>query len=165
MDQGADSTASFGSNNSMATGDSTNVAMVGQTVVSDLTSSVGVSPVPASESALEMVTRRDTQGGRGQERSDDQNDPIGHQCLPNIPGSDAGSDGLGRGRSVLPPSPGGSPIVPIRRSRSPTPKRPSTMGRPESGRSSGLGMPIRIGATSRVSGCSTPKTDLTKNTF
>ncbi len=50
MDQG-DSTASFGSNNSMATGDSTNVAMVGQTVVSDLMSSVGESPAPSSESA------------------------------------------------------------------------------------------------------------------
>ena len=147
MDQGGDSTASFGSNNSMATGDSTNVAMVGQTVVSDLMSSVGESPAQSSESVLEMIQRRDAQRGRGQDRSVHQNGTVVYHVLPKNPGSDGGSDGLGRGRSVLPPSLGGSPIG--TRSRSPTPQRPSTMGRPESGRSSGLGTPSQIAATSR----------------
>ena len=67
MDQEGNSTASFGSSNNMAPSETTHVAMVGQTVASDMMSSVGESPAQSSESALDMVPKRDAQ--RGSSRS------------------------------------------------------------------------------------------------
>ncbi len=116
MDQEGNSTASFGSSSNMATSETANAAMVCQTVASDMMSSVG----EPSESALDMVTKRSTQRGSGQGQNVD-----GH-ALPKIPGSDGGSDGLGRGRLPLSHSSRESPIG--TRSRSPTP-RPSQNGR------------------------------------
>ena len=132
----------------MATSETANAAMVCQTVASDLMSSVGESPAQSSESALDMVPKRSTQRGIGQGQNVD-----GH-ALPNIPGSDGGSDGLGCGRLPLSHSSRESPIG--TRSRSPTP-RPSQSGRQESGRSSLPGTPSQITAVSKFSGISTPK--------
>ncbi len=132
----------------MATSETANAAMVCQTVASDMMSSVGESPAQSSESALDMVPNKSTQRGSGQGQNVD-----GH-ALPKIPGSDGGSDGLGRGRLPLSHSSRESPIG--TRSRSPTP-RPSQIGRQASDRSSTPGTPSHFTQVSNISGHSTPK--------
>ncbi len=147
--QDGNARAAFGSGNNMAASETTHVAMAGQTVASDMMSSVGESPAQSSESALDMVPKRDAQRGRG------QGQPVDVQSLPKIPGSDGGSEGLGRGRLSLSQSSRESPKG--IRSRSPTPRQPSPVVRPESGRPSVPGTPSHFTQVSNISGQSTPK--------
>jgi hypothetical protein len=154
MNQEGNSTASFGSTNNMTSSETTHVAMVGQTIGSNFTSSVEDSPAPSSESALRMATKRGTSRGRAQERSAHQSGRIPDQSLPRIPGSDGGSEGLGRGRTILAQSSHETQIV--SRSRSPTPA-PVPNGHPGSARSSAPGTPIPRTQSAKISGYSTPK--------
>ena len=87
----------------MTSAETTNVAMVGQTVAGDTMSSMEESPAQSSESALEMYPRRAYSGGVGQERSADQNlpDPI---ILPTIQDQDGEPEGLGLSQSLMPQS-------------------------------------------------------------
>ena len=75
MDQEGNSTASFGTSSNMTTTETTNVAMVSQTVAGDTLSPLEDSPAPSSDSALEMFPRRGQSGGMGQERSAEQSLP------------------------------------------------------------------------------------------
>ncbi len=122
MDHEGNSTASFGSSNNMTSTETANVAMVGQAVAGDSRSSMGESPAPSSDSALEMFPRRGPSGGVGQERSADQSLPA--PVLPTIQDQDGGSEDLGTSQSMLsrtlPAGPNGenSLFVTPRRSRS-----------------------------------------------
>ncbi len=82
----------------MTTTETTNVAMVSQTVAGDTLSSLEDSPAPSSDSALEMVTRRGQSGGMGQERSAEQSLPA--PVLPTI--QDSGPDDFGLTIDVAP---------------------------------------------------------------
>ena len=108
MDQEGNSTASFGTSSNMTSTETTNVAMVGQTVAGDTQSSLEESPAPSSDSALEMFPRQGQTGGVGQERSGEQSHPA--SVLPAI--QDSGTENFGLSRSMLPQSP---PEVPNRR--------------------------------------------------
>ncbi len=155
----ADSTTSFGTNSSMATGGSTNVAMVGQIAVSDQASSVEQFPVPSSESALETVQRTGTPTAvaEAQAPAAVPNGEFGaHAVATAIPRkvSDERSDGGDRGLAVLLPCQGEALVVPKPRSRSPTPKSEKESA---SGRSSEHAHQSLQSAPKRHSGRSTPK--------
>ena len=147
--QEGNSTASFGSSIDMAPSETTHVAMVCQTVASDMMSSVGESPAQSSESALDMGPKRDAQRGRASGQCADV------QVLPKIAGSDDGSEGQGRGRLPLSQASRESPKG--IRSRSPTERQSSPVLRPEKGRLSASGTPKHSTQVEKVSGRSTPK--------
>ena len=136
MDQEGNSTASFGTSSNMTSTETANVAMVSQTVAGDTMSSMGESPAQSSDSALEMLPRRGSSGGMGQERSAEQSLPA--PVLPTIQDQDGGPDDFGLSQSMLPQSlpeiqdGEGSLFMTPRRSRSGSVT--STMGRIESGR-------------------------------
>ena len=119
----------------MTSTDTANVAMVSQTVAGDTMSSMGESPAQSSDSALEMLPRRGSSGGKGQERSAEQSLPA--PVLPTIQDQDDGPDDFGLSQSMLPQSlpeiqdGEGSLFMTPRRSRSGSVT--STMGRIESG--------------------------------
>ena len=101
MDQEGNSIASFGTSSNMTSTETTNVAMVGQTVAGDTQSSVEESPAPSTESALEMFPRQGQTGRVGQERSGEQSHPA--VVLPVK--QDSGTDDFGLSPSMLPQSP------------------------------------------------------------
>ncbi len=156
------STASFGSSNHMTNHDVTEMAMAGQIVAGEVSSSIEQSPAQSSDSVLEtMVQRRGASRGRGQERSANQRPRIPDERLPRIPDHDDGSaDGLGRGRSVLPRTLDAT-LKGIR-SRSPTP-RPSPSGQSIPGKSPATGTPDYHSLASKMSGKSSPKSGAGQN--
>ena len=145
----------------MATGGSTNVAMVGQIAVSDQVSSAEQSQVPSSERALETVQRTGTTTAvaEAQAPAAVSNGELGARAAATaIPRtvSDEGSEGSDRGRSILIPSQVETSVVPRPRSRSLTPVA-VRVGQPDAGRSTGFATPGSHVVASRHSGRSTPK--------
>ncbi len=122
----------------MTSTETTNVAMVSQTVAGDTLSSLEDSPAPSSDSALEMFPRRGQSGGMGQERSAEQSLPA--PVLPVI--QDSGTDDFGLSQSMLPQS---SPEIQVGEGtlfmtpmRSRSGSRASTIGRIDSGKVANL---------------------------
>jgi hypothetical protein len=171
------STASFGSSDNMTSAETTNVAMVGQTVAGDVTSSMDESPAPSSESALEMYTQRANGGGLGQSRSAEQNLPA-PTVLPTMQDQGGEPAGFGLSQSMMPQS--APELREGNKSQFVTPRRSregsitSTMGRGDKG----TGVPTVFGKAAsskssprgameqrKLSGRSTPADSLGQNSF